>query len=144
MCVSNIHAPARAHARMDVPTLETVVSACEVTGVPTWYAKWWHAEMVSRDWTKVDGNPVGNRNWRPVLKSWWNRDEKDAVHLQEIRDQFEQKPVIKKTCRPEDWCLCAERCGNYCNGKCSKGIDVPPMMWERPTPPEECKGFKPV
>ena len=142
VCVSNIHAPARTPARRDVPTCETVVSACEVTGVPTWYAKWWHAEMVSRDWTKVDGSPVSNRNWRPVLKSWWNRDEKDAMHLQEIRAEYEPKVVVRKTYRPEDWVLCAERCGNFCDGRCAKGVAVPPMLQERPHPPEECREFE--
>ena len=123
--VRDISAPARTPARRDVPTCEAVVSACEVTGVPTWYAKWWHAEMAARDWTKVDGSPVSNRNWRPVLKSWWNRDAKNAAHLQELRAEHEPKVVVRKTYRPEDWVLCAERCGNFCDGRCAKGVAVP-------------------
>ena len=85
---------------MDVPTAETVLLASAAVGVPDWYVKWWYAEMTTRDWTKVDGSPVGNRNWRPVLKSWWNRDEKDAAHLQEIREKYEKKVVIPKVYKP--------------------------------------------
>ena len=98
---------------MDVPTAETVLLASAAVGVPDWYVKWWYAEMTTRDWTKVDGSPVGNRNWRPVLKSWWNRDEKDAAHLQEIREKYEKKVVIPKVYKPEDWALCSERCTYY-------------------------------
>ena len=145
VCVSNIkNAPAPAHARRGVPTLETVLAACVVMGVPDWYARWWYAEMTARDWTKVDGSPIGNHNWRPVMKSWWNRDEKDDAHLNEIRERHEVKPVVKVVYTAEDWLLCAERGAHCTKDGCGKGIAVPPARSEQPYPPEECKQFKKI
>lgn len=31
-------------------------------------------------------------------------------------------------CNPQNWCLCAERCSLFKNGKCSRGILAPPQM----------------
>ena len=111
-------------------------------GVPKYYAQWWYAEMEARDWRKVDGSAVGNHNWRPVLKSWHNRDLKDTNHLQEIRNAYEPKVVAPVSFAPEDWELCAERCAHCRNGTCAKGVKVPPAKDQPPFPPEECKGFE--
>ena len=124
--------------------METVLSACAVMGVPEWYARWWHGEMIARDWTKVDGSPVGNHNWRPVMKSWWNRDEKDDAHLNEIREKHEVKPVEIVVYTAEDWLLCAERGAHCTKNGCAKGVTVPPGRAKQPFPPEECGKFKEI
>ena len=124
--------------------METVLAACDAMRVPAWYARWWYEEMTARDWTKVDGSPIGNQNWRPVMKSWWNRDEKDGAHLAEIRERHEVRPVERVVYTAEDWLLCSERCANCTGSGCGKGVTVPPVRSEKPYPPEECGQFRKI
>ena len=122
------------------PKLAEVVNvATTVMGVPEYYARWWHKEMNARGWLNTDGSSVGTRNWRPTLKAWYNRE--DAKHLAEIREAASDAEKREIKVSAKDWTLCAERCANCANGKCAKGIRIPPELERRP--PEECKGFKP-
>lgn len=127
-------------ARASKPELSQVLDIATTTmGVPEYYARWWYAEMKARGWLNTDGSSVGTHNWRPTLKAWHNRE--DAKHLAEIREEQSaaEKREIKVSAK--DWTLCEERCANCANGKCAKGIRIPPELERRP--PEECKGFLP-
>ena len=122
------------------PKLADVVNAAKtVMGVPEYYARWWYAEMTARGWLNTDGTSVGTRNWRPTLKAWHNRE--DAKHLAEIKEELAAAEKREVKVSAKDWTLCEERCANCANGKCAKGIRIPPELERRP--PEECKGFKP-
>ena len=143
-----VRAPAPAPApevradRHDVPTLKTVVDAAtSVMNVSEGYARWWYAEMEARDWTTSDGMRISTRNWRPQLKSWWNRakpeecDEADRL----MRKREAAKP---KTYAPKDWALCEEQCACYLgNGRCRCGHVVPPDQRPHRIPPTECQHF---
>ena len=128
--------------RHDVPTLKTVVDAAtSVMNVSEGYARWWYAEMEARDWTTSDGMRISTRNWRPQLKSWWNRakpeerDEADRL----MRKREAAKP---KTYAPKDWALCEEQCACYLgNGRCRCGHVVPPDQRPHRIPPTECQHF---
>ena len=109
-------------------------------GVPEAFARWWYREMTARDWTNTDGSPIGNRNWRPTLKAWFNRATPEE--LAEVKRQAEVKPKVA-TYKPEDWLLCAERCAAFASGRCTAGKIVPPQCRPRPIPPEECDKFRP-
>lgn len=127
-------------AREGKPELRQVLNTATATmGVPEYYARWWYAEMTARGWLNTDGTAVGTHNWRPTLKAWHNRE--DAKHLAEIREAASaaEKREIKVSAK--DWTLCEERCANCTNGKCARGIRIPPELEKRP--PEECKGFLP-
>ena len=128
--------------RHDVPTLKTVVDAAtSVMNVSEGYARWWYAEMEARDWTTSDGMRISTRNWRPQLKSWWNRakpeerDEADRL----MRKREAAKP---KAYAPKDWALCEEQCACYLgNGRCRCGHVVPPDQRPHRIPPTECQHF---
>lgn len=128
--------------RHDVPTLKTVVDAAtSVMNVSEGYARWWYAEMEARDWTASDGMRISTRNWRPQLKSWWNRakpeerDEADRL----MRKREAAKP---KTYAPKDWALCEEQCACYLgSGRCRCGHVVPPDQRPHRIPPTECQHF---
>lgn len=124
--------------RGDIPELKTVVTvATTAMGVPEYYARWWYAEMMARDWTDTQGRMIGNRNWRSVLKSWYNRAKPDEL----ARIESEAKAAKKSApnVEPKDWVLCAERCANYRKGfKCAAGCKIPPPKTANPHPPEEC------
>jgi len=38
--------------------------------------------------------------------------------------------------------LCAERCANFCGGKCCAGVKVLPALSEYPHPPQDCKKYR--
>lgn len=127
--------------RGDVPDEKTVVTvATTVMMVPEAFARWWYREMVARDWTTTDGSPIGNRNWRALLKAWYNRAT--PQELAEINREAAKatKPVDVK---PEDWQLCAERCERMRDGRCTAGKILPPQCRPHPVPPEECDKFRP-
>lgn len=126
--------------RGDVPTLSEVVTvATTAMGVPDWYAAWWYREMNARDWTTTAGAHIGNTNWRPTLKSWYNRaTEKERAQIEAEAKQARQKP---KEPTAADWELCAERCANCKDGHCTAGITIPPQLAQPPYPPEECKKY---
>lgn len=127
--------------RGDIPELKTVVTvATTAMGVPEYYARWWYAEMMARDWTDTQGRMIGNRNWRSVLKSWYNRasEEEKAKIENEAKAAKKSAPHIE----PKDWVLCAERCENYRMGfKCAAGCKIPPPKAANPHPPEECSHY---
>lgn len=122
------------------PKLAEVVNAAKtVMGVPEYYARWWYAEMKARGWLNTDGSSVGTHNWRPTLKAWFNIEK--PKYLAEIREAASDAEKREIKVSAKDWTLCEERCANCANGKCAKGIRIPPELEKRP--PEECKGFKP-
>lgn len=127
--------------RPDVPDEATVIGvATSAMGVTEDFARWWFAEMTARDWTGTDGRRVDLRNWRPTLKAWYNRRRPD-----EVRDAEQVATVARLAARkfkPEDWMLCAERCANFKDGACSRGVKTPPDKEQYPKPPEECKNFR--
>lgn len=127
--------------RGDIPSEKTVVTAATtLMGVPEAFARWWYKEMMARDWANTDGSPIGNRNWRPTLKAWFNRSTPEE--LTEIKRQAAARPT-PVSYKPEDWLLCAERCAAFAAGRCTAGKIVPPQCRPHPTPPEECDKFRP-
>ena len=62
---------AHAHTQGLVPSLEEMLSASSSMKVPEWYIRYWHSEMVARDWTAKDGSVISNFNWRVNLCSWY-------------------------------------------------------------------------
>ena len=140
-------AGAGAYARGDIPALPTVASVAEsAMGVPRWYAEWWYVEMSARDWRNTNGSLVGNQNWRPTLKAWYNRAKPEE--LEKIRDEHErrtreQQPPANAG-KPEYWILCRERCANCKGAGCAKGIKTPPDRQDPAYPPEECPRFQPL
>lgn len=136
----SVDAPTR--TRGDIPDLKTVVTtATTVMGIPEAYARWWYAEMTARDWTNSQGGMIGNRNWRSVLKSWYNKAT--PQELAKIKQEAEAAKKALPTVKMEDWALCAERCENYrLGGKCAAGCKIPPTKAANPHPPEECPCYK--
>lgn len=127
--------------RRDVPDEKTVVStATTVMGVNEAFAKWWYKEMVARDWTNTDGSMIGNHNWRPTLKAWFNRAKPEELAAIETSAKAVRRNQI--TVKSEDWELCAERCGHFSGGRCCAGCATPPQLRARPIPPEECEHFE--
>lgn len=144
------HSPgagAGAYARGDIPSQQTVASVAEsAMGVPRWYAEWWYAEMSARDWRNTNGTLVGNQNWRPTLKAWYNRakpEELDRMREEHERRTREQQPPADAG-KPEYWILCRERCANCKGAGCAKGVKTPPDRQDPARPPEECPRFKPL
>ena len=130
---------ARAHARGDVPSLEEVLAASPIVGVPLSYIRWWHNEMTARDWTSTDGRSIGRLNWRAVLRAWYlHGDAKEIAAAKEL--ERARAPVCRSS-DPKDWILCIERCAHAANGRCRRGITTPPQLQSRPHPPEECSLF---
>jgi hypothetical protein len=43
--------------------------------------------------------------------------------------------------KPEAWALCAERCANFRDGRCTCGAKIPPQLRAHQCPPEECPYF---
>lgn len=129
--------------RGDVPTLKQVVAvATAAMGVPSAYAKWWYKEQVARDWTTTSGGRIDHSNWRPSLKSWYNRaTEKELAQIEADAKRERQKP---RELTSEDWQLCAERCSNWGACGCGGGIKTPPQLSAAPHPPEECPKFLPL
>ncbi|MCR5414939.1 MAG: hypothetical protein K6F50_09490 [Kiritimatiellae bacterium] len=129
--------------RTDVPPLHVVMGSCATTGVPDWYARWWHRQMSASGWMTTRGQRVDNTNWRAILCSWYRRQ--DPKELAEAREADVSR---RKTCqivdvKPGDWALCRERCANCTGAGCSAGVRVPPDRipgW--PIPPEECPRFR--
>ena len=140
-------AGAGAYARGDIPSQQTVASVAEsAMGVPRWYAEWWYAEMSARDWRNTNGTLVGNQNWRPTLKAWYNRakpEELDRMREEHERRTREQQPPADAG-KPEYWILCRERCANCKGAGCAKGVKTPPDRQDPARPPEECPRFKPL
>lgn len=138
---------AGAYARGDIPSQQTVASVAEsAMGVPRWYAEWWYAEMSARDWRNTNGTLVGNQNWRPTLKAWYNRakpEELDRMREEYERRTREQQPPADAG-KPEYWILCRERCANCKGAGCAKGVKTPPDRQDPARPPEECPRFKPL
>lgn len=127
--------------RRDVPDEKTVVTtATTVMGVNEAFAKWWYKEMVARDWTNTDGSMIGNHNWRPTLKAWFNRAKPEEIAAIETSAKAVRRNQI--TVKAEDWELCAERCGHFKCGECRAGHTTPPQLRARPIPPEECMHFE--
>lgn len=127
--------------RKDVPDEKTVVTtATTVMGVNEAFAKWWFKEMVARDWTNTDGSMIGFHNWRPTLKAWFNRAKPEELAAIETSAKATKKKQI--TVKPEDWELCAERCGRFRGAICHAGCATPPQLRARPIPPEECEHFE--
>lgn len=137
----SISAPAR--TRGDIPDLKTVITtATSVMGVPEYYARWWYAEMMARDWTNSHGGMIGNRNWRSVLKSWHNKATPEEIARIEAEAKTAQGKATKEY-TADDWELCRETCANCVNGKCKVGITTPPPCHpQRPHHPRECAKFK--
>lgn len=126
--------------RRDVPDEKTVVTtATTVMGVNEAFAKWWYKEMVARDWTNTDGSMIGNHNWRPTLKAWFNRATPEELAAINVEAKNAPKPRVYKA---EDWELCAERCGHFRGGRCCAGCATPPQLRAIPMPPEECENFE--
>lgn len=150
-CVcANAHARAReevgkdeVRTRGDVPTLKQVVAVATMAmDVPADYAKWWYKEQVARDWTTTSGGRIDHSNWRPSLKSWFNRaTEKELAQIEADAKRAKQKP---RELTPEDWQLCSERCSNWGSCGCGGGIKTPPQLSAAPHPPEECHKFLPL
>ena len=145
-------APARTHEaaevredRRDVPTLAVVVNAAKsVMGVGEGYARWWYAEMEARDWTSTDGSRISTRNWRPVLKAWWNRatPEERAEADAAARRAEAERP---RAWTAADWTLCAERCARCAGASCAAGVKEPPALNRaHPHPPESCPQYAPL
>jgi hypothetical protein len=140
-------AGAGAYARGDIPALPTVASVAEsAMGVPRWYAEWWYGEMSARDWRNTNGSLIGNQNWRPTLKAWYNRAKPEE--LEKIRDEHERRtrelqPPADMG-KPEFWLLCAERCANCTGAGCRRGVKTPPDRMDPARPPEECPRFQPL
>ena len=130
---------AHAHTRGLVPSLEEMLSASSSMKVPEWYIRYWHSEMVARDWTAKDGSVISNFNWRVNLCSWYkNASPKEIAAAKELERSC--APVCRPS-NPKDWVLCIERCAYAANGYCQRGITTPPQLQSRPHPPEECRLF---
>ena len=125
----------------DVPSLqETVAVATGSMGVSEEFARWWHGEMTARDWTNTDGTTIGRRNWRPVLKAWWN-NRRDG-EMREINEAARASKERERVYSPADWGLCRERCAKCGEHGCTAGAKVPPQFWTPPQQPEQCPRFK--
>ena len=130
---------AHAHTQGLVPSLEEMLSASSSMKVPEWYIRYWHSEMVARDWTAKDGSVISNFNWRVNLCSWYkNASPKEIAAAKELERTC--APVCRPS-NPKDWVLCIERCAYAANGYCQRGITTPPQLQSRPHPPEECRLF---
>ena len=127
-----------------MPTLKTVIAAAtSVMNVTEGYARWWYAEMEARDWTCSDGMRISTRNWRPLLKSWWNRSKPEEREDAE-RAMRKAEAAKPRTWTAADWGLCAERCARCAGDKCAAGVKTPPDKNTPPYPPENCPRFAPV
>ena len=127
----------------DTPSLqETVAVATGVMGVSEEFARWWHGEMTARDWTNTDGTTIGRRNWRPVLKAWWN-NRRDG-EMREINEAARASKERERVYSPADWGLCRERCAKCGEHGCTAGAKVPPQFWAPPQQPEQCPRFRSI
>ena len=127
----------------DTPSLqETVAVATGVMGVSEEFARWWHGEMTARDWTNTDGSTIGRRNWRPVLKAWWN-NRRDG-EMREINEAARASKERERVYSPADWGLCRERCAKCGEHGCTAGAKVPPQFWTPPQQPEQCPRFRSI
>lgn len=139
VCVSTTHSRVET---VGTPSEKVVVSvATSVMGVSEEYARWWYAEMVARDWKNTNGMSISNSNWRPVLKTWWNK--RTAAEESAASELSSKKRIEEKVYPPEAWTLCEERCANCDGSRCMAGVRVPPAHASPPYPPNDCGRFKP-
>ena len=121
--------------------------------------EWFHIMQDEFEWIdpKTD-KPIRHwtasfRNWRLNRKFFETlRDPKrlmspaarkaaEAEEADERRHEAEDARRNATARNPEAWLLCAERCANFREGRCSCGIAIPPPNQPRPIPPEECHRF---
>ena len=139
VCVSTTHSRVET---VGTPSEKVVVSvATSVMGVSEEYARWWYAEMVARDWKNTNGMSISNSNWRPLLKTWWNK--RTAAEESAASELSSKKRIEEKVYPPEAWTLCEERCANCDGSRCMAGVRVPPAHASPPYPPNDCGRFKP-
>lgn len=90
--------------------------------------------IASKDWNKDGGQFI----CAPLV--WLNQERWTAdVEADPTKHFIPKKPIVVKD---TDWTLCRERCANCGANGCKCGAKLPPMMWERPTAPEECSKYK--
>ena len=124
-----------------VPSLKEVVTAATtVMGIPEAYARWWYREMDACGWRTTSGMAVTRQNWRPLLATWHRRaDGKELTEAQALQTRQE---AGKRTFTAADWKPCADRCGLFRNGVCTRGSIIPPEKCRDPFPPEQCPYFE--
>lgn len=66
--------------------------------------------------------------------------EADAAEARRRAEEDARRAAAAAT--PEAWALCAERCANFRDGRCTCGVAVPPALQPRRCPPEECPRFR--
>ncbi|HBO99113.1 MAG TPA: hypothetical protein DD637_04680 [Verrucomicrobia bacterium] len=122
------------------PLAEVVTAATTVMGIPEAYARWWHREMDACGWRTTSGMAVTRQNWRPLLATWHRRaDGKELTEAQALQTRQE---AGKRTFTAADWKPCADRCGLFRNGVCTRGSIIPPEKCRDPFPPEQCPYFE--
>ena len=102
--------------------------------------KWKIPTLFHAYWLKVTANETIDNPERS-LRNYWIFHERDEVWHQFKRDHEQKAKRAAKTYSLSEWVLCAERCANFRNGKCTCGENVPPACRAYPIPPEECRNF---
>ena len=134
---NNHHNRARARVSVfagEIPSLEEVKAECERIGSDVDPEVFWnYYSAKNKGWPK---------EWKSALVVW-TKNGNPRGRIRAAAPAAEQP--VRRSYTASDWCLCAERCANFRDGRCSCGVTVPPDKDPvRQTPPEECRGFAAV
>lgn len=100
------------------------------------------SEMRTHYTTNLNGDALTKRYGARVFDRMYETCKMFKFAGTSRRELKANRRIVEDSRRSaKDWTLCEERCANCANGKCAKGIRIPPELERRP--PEECKGFKP-
>lgn len=113
--------------------------------IPSWYVRYWFKTMDQRGWQTKEGQIVGPTNWPYYLGTFYSHaseEERAQAKRYGLEAQYAAERKARFANQKFDWTLCRERCANFRDGACSRGILVPPSAGEFPVPPEICPDFK--
>ena len=109
----------------------------EMTSVPDWYVRWWHATQAANGWRTNQGKAITNYTWRPLLMTWWrNADEKERALIENELKAEKVAAEAKRVYSAADWAGCgAAGCMYYNDEKhlSSLLVAVPPSVPRRCT-----------
>ena len=101
------------------------VTRKEMSLIPDWYVKWWHATQTANGWMTNQGKAITNYTWRPLLMTWWrNTDEKERGRIENEMKAAKSAAESKRVLSAADWAVCAEAGCLYFNDEkccCSSG-----------------------
>ena len=92
----------------------------------------------SEQWNKCGGRFI-NAPINYLCNGRWEEDPTPRDPAEQQQEEIRKAKLDEIQNDPKAWELCEERCANIVDGKCTKGVTIPPSEdIDRPHPPEEC------